>query len=68
MSCTSSDLDKTHAKFQNDPAKTVIGVAFTLLGTFCDGQLDSRTDRHTDEQTDAGKNNMTPDLDGGHNK
>ena len=29
MSCTSSDLDKNPAKFQNDPAKTVGGVAFT---------------------------------------
>ena len=33
MSCTSSDHDKTPAKFQKDPAKTVGEVAFTRLDT-----------------------------------
>ena len=31
MSCTSSDLNKTTAKFEKDLAKTVGGVAFTRL-------------------------------------
>ena len=29
IACTPSDLDKTPAKFQNDPEKGVGGVAFT---------------------------------------
>ena len=29
MSCTSSDLDKTAAKFEKDLTKTVGGIAFT---------------------------------------
>ena len=50
MSCTSSDLDKTIAKFQKDMDKVVGGVTFTKFYTFCDGQSD-------------GDNNMSPDPD-----
>ena len=37
-------LTKTPERFQTDPSKTVGGVAFKRVDTFCDGQSDRQTD------------------------